>query len=93
MNKSNLLELIVNEYQDKVRRDGDFTLREFREEFRTKTGLSLGEKKSKQILDHKVASGELISLTVINTNGHNVVVWRKNERMMHASGERKKQAR
>lgn len=77
MTKDELLKELVNEYHGKLRRPEDISLSDFRKAFLAETGLKIGDKKARTLLDSQVASGEFVFLTVINHNGHDVQVWRR----------------
>lgn len=76
MNKSDVLDMLVSEYNSKLRQPNDITLREFRETFERETGARLGEKKAKILLDKKVVSGELTFIPNVLYNGREIRVWR-----------------
>ena len=76
MTRDDILKSLVSEYRDKIRESEDITLAEFRQSFEDSTGIHLGEKRARKMLSERVASGEFISLIVID-RGRDIQIWRK----------------
>ena len=78
MTKDDLLDLIVSEVREHLRLPGDISLSDFRSRFFQQTGVRIGEKKGKLLLDREVDSGKLERLVVLDDKTRrDVTVWRQ----------------
>ena len=78
MTKDDLLDLIVSEVREHLRQPGDISLSDFRNRFFQQTGVRIGEKKGKLLLDREVDSGKLERLVVLDDRTRrDVTVWRQ----------------
>ena len=78
MTKDELLSMIVAEAKERLRQPNDISLSDFRNRFFQQTGVRIGEKKGKLLLDREVDSGKLERLIVLDDRTRrDVTVWRQ----------------